>query len=77
MNLNTKINTKIQQLQYPGHFQLGHEHLSVWAAAWNKDEAQADLETLPSHMKFNALPGHKGALSLLQCWLAECAQPEN
>ncbi|KAG1899823.1 uncharacterized protein F5891DRAFT_980774 [Suillus fuscotomentosus] len=96
-SLNTKINTKIQQLrdrwmcskpgctsefcfihpEYPEHFQLGHKHLSVWAAAWNKDEAQADLKTPPNYTKFNALPGQKGAPSLLQCRLAECAQPGN
>lgn len=43
----------------------------------NKDEAQADLETPLNHTKFNALPGQKGASSLLQRRLAERAQPRN
>lgn len=41
----------------------------------NKDEAQANLETPPNHAKFNTLPGQKGTVSLLQCRLAERAQP--
>ncbi|KAG1901153.1 uncharacterized protein F5891DRAFT_950952 [Suillus fuscotomentosus] len=41
----------------------------------NKDKAQANLETPPNHAKFNTLPGQKGTISLLQCHLAERAQP--
>ncbi|KAG1722738.1 uncharacterized protein EDB91DRAFT_1230512 [Suillus paluster] len=63
--------------EHPEHFPLGREHLSVWAAAWNKDEAQANLETPPNHAKFNALPGQKGTASLLQRRLAERTQPAN
>ncbi|KAG1898661.1 uncharacterized protein F5891DRAFT_981803 [Suillus fuscotomentosus] len=43
--------------------------------AKNKDKAQANLETPPNHAKFNTLPGQKGTISLLQCHLAEHAQP--
>ncbi|KAG0707965.1 hypothetical protein DFH29DRAFT_994592 [Suillus ampliporus] len=64
-------------VEHPEHFLLGHEHLSVWVAAWNRDEAQANLETPPNHAKFNTLPGKKGTVSLLQHHLAKRAQPAN
>ncbi|KAF9236601.1 hypothetical protein BU15DRAFT_7820, partial [Melanogaster broomeanus] len=60
--------------EHPEHFPLGHEHFSVWAAAWNKDDALTDLQTPPNHNKFNAVPpGKKSseASPLLQCRLAE------
>ncbi|KAF9232534.1 hypothetical protein BU15DRAFT_54905, partial [Melanogaster broomeanus] len=47
--------------EHPEHFPLGHEHLSVWAAAWNKDPTLADLDTPPNHHKFNTLPSKNNA----------------
>ncbi|KAG1747363.1 hypothetical protein EDB19DRAFT_1631060, partial [Suillus lakei] len=62
--------------EHPDHFPLGHEQLSVWASAWNKDNDLADLETPPNHPKFNFIPGRKSGVSpLLQRRLAERNQP--
>ncbi|KAF8841893.1 hypothetical protein BDN67DRAFT_1010284 [Paxillus ammoniavirescens] len=63
--------------EHPEHFPLGHEHLLVWAAAWDKDPNLTDLDTPPNHHKFNTIPGQKnGTVSplLSQC-LAERNQP--
>ncbi|KAG1719693.1 hypothetical protein EDB19DRAFT_1647862 [Suillus lakei] len=65
--------------EHSEHFSLGHNHFAVWAAAWNKDENLADLETPPNHHKFNMAPGHKTAdiSPLLQHQLADRNQPTN
>ncbi|KAG1774924.1 hypothetical protein EV702DRAFT_1199763 [Suillus placidus] len=34
---------------YPDHFPLWQEQLSVWASAWNKDKELTDIETPPNH----------------------------
>ncbi|KAF8836322.1 hypothetical protein BDN67DRAFT_1014783 [Paxillus ammoniavirescens] len=93
MNINTKIQNLQKRWmcskpgcssehcfvhpEHPDHFPLGHEHLAVWAAAWNKDSNLADLETPPNHHKFNAVPGRTAMniLPLLQHCLAERNQP--
>ncbi|KAG1752351.1 uncharacterized protein EDB91DRAFT_1077779 [Suillus paluster] len=81
-NLNIKINTKIQQLcdQWmclkPGCMNCC-KMITCLLHTQNKDEAQANLETPLNHTKFNAFPGQKGTVSLLQCHLAECTQPTN
>ncbi|KAG1754121.1 hypothetical protein EDD22DRAFT_1000960 [Suillus occidentalis] len=62
--------------EHPDHFPLGHEQVSVWASAWNKDSNLADLETPPNHPKFNFIPGRKSEVSpLLQRRLVERNQP--
>ncbi|KAG1853354.1 hypothetical protein F4604DRAFT_1686354 [Suillus subluteus] len=58
--------------EHSDHFPLGHDHFAVWAAAWNKDDDLANIETPPNHHKFNMIPGrHLNELSpLLQRRLA-------
>ncbi|KAG1735074.1 uncharacterized protein EDB91DRAFT_1083818 [Suillus paluster] len=65
--------------EHSEHFSPGHEHFSIWAAAWNKDKKLADLETSPNHHKFNTAPGRKTAniSPLLQHRLADHNQPTN
>ncbi|KAG2352028.1 hypothetical protein BDR07DRAFT_1440071 [Suillus spraguei] len=63
--------------EHSEHFPLGHDHFAVWAAAWNKDDSLANMESPPNHHKFNMIPGQQvNELSLLlQCRLANHNQP--
>lgn len=35
--------------EHSEHFPLGHDHFAVWAAAWNKDDSLANMESPPNH----------------------------
>ncbi|KAI5981430.1 hypothetical protein EDC04DRAFT_2916555 [Pisolithus marmoratus] len=40
-------------LESPEHFTLSHNHLAIWAAAWQCGPQFTDLERPPNHVKFN------------------------
>ncbi|KAI5983917.1 hypothetical protein EDD15DRAFT_2178126, partial [Pisolithus albus] len=58
------------------HFALSHNHLAIWAAAWQRGPQFADLERPPNHVKFNDF--HVGqaidSAPLLQRHMAERSQ---
>ncbi|KAI6008002.1 hypothetical protein EDC04DRAFT_2907406 [Pisolithus marmoratus] len=60
----------------PEHFALSHNHLVIWAAAWQCGLQFTDLERPPNHVKFNDF--HVGqainSAPLLQWHMAECSQ---
>ncbi|KAI5996675.1 hypothetical protein EDD15DRAFT_2194866 [Pisolithus albus] len=60
----------------PEHFPLSHNHLAIWAAAWQCGTEFADLEKPLNHVRFNDLCIGQAIDSspLLQRRMAECSQ---
>lgn len=60
----------------PEHFPLSHNHLAIWAAAWQRGPEFADLEKPPNHVRFNDLRIGQAVDSspLLQRRMAERSQ---